>query len=76
MEMYSDSHWLPEHMYVKLLIVDTLRLGRNTFRGSSKTPRSGRLGFVFLEIHPAITLCTNNRITLCSYSVQLSTTLC
>ena len=28
------------------------------------------------EIHPAITLSTNNEITLCSYYVKLSATLC
>lgn len=31
---------------------------------------------LFFEIHPAITLSTNNRITLCSYFLQLCATLC
>ena len=40
-----------------------------TFRGSSSTPRQNKG-------HPAITLSNNNRITLCSYYVQLSSTQC
>ena len=39
-------------------------------------PAVGSSRFYHFEIHPAITLSTNNRITLCSYYVQLSTTLC
>ena len=39
------------------------------------TPRSGHSSFIFSKITPAITLSTNNRITLCSYYVQLSATL-
>ena len=43
--------------------------------GSSTT--HGRVHSVlFFEIHPAIKLSTNKRITLCSYYIQLSATLC
>ena len=62
-------------LYVMLLPLDALHLGRQAFRGSSTSPRSGRLDFFFFEIQPAITLSTNNRITHCSYYVQLSATL-
>ena len=46
------------------LLLDALYLGRQTFRGSSSTPRQNKG-------HHAITRSINNRITLCSYHVQL-----
>ena len=61
-------------MYVMLLLLDALHLGRQT----STTPWSGYLFYIF-ELHPIITLSTNNQITLCSYyncPVQLPTMLC
>ena len=46
-------------MYVMLLLLDALNLGRQTFRGSSTTQWSGHLSLIFL-IHPVITISTNN----------------
>ena len=66
--MYVCMHAMP-------LLLHALHLGRQTFKGSCTTPRSGRLSFIFIEIHTTITLSTNNRITLCSHYVQLSATL-
>ena len=57
-------------LHVKLLLLHAVYLGRHTVRGSSITP----VLFIFV-IHPAITISTNNRITLCSYYVQLSATI-
>ena len=61
-------------MNVMLFLLDALHFGYNTFRGSSTTPWLGYLSLIFF-FHPAITLSTTNLITLCSYSIQLSTTL-
>ena len=58
-----------------MLLPDSFIFGRHTFRGSSMTPRSGRLSFIFL-FYPAVTLYINNQITLCSYYAQLSAMLC
>ena len=62
--------------YIMIFLVDALYLGRQTLTGPSTTHgRVSSATAVFFEIHPAITLCTINRITLCSYSVQLHATL-
>ena len=58
-----------------LHLLDALHLGPQTFRDSSTIPRSGRLSWSFFQNSPAITLSTNNRISLCSYYIQLSATL-
>ena len=60
-------------VYVRLLL-DAFHLGRKIVRGSSH----GRVNSVlfFLEIQPAITISTNNRIVLCSHYIQLFATLC
>ena len=47
----------------------------SNFQGYRYDPVTGSSQFIFFEIHPAITLSTNNRITLCGYYVQLSATL-
>ena len=63
-------------MYVMLFLLDTLYLTYQTFRGSTMTPRPGRLSLIFFKIHPPVPFSMNNQITLCSYYVQLSTILC
>ena len=57
-----------------MLLLDALHLRCQTFRGSSAAPRSGCDNFFFLFTQ--FLLSTTNQIILCSYYVQLSTTLC
>ena len=63
--MYASKHAC---MHACMLCY-SLHLGPQTFSSSSTTPK------FFFKIHPAITLSMNNRITLCNFYVQLSTTL-
>ena len=37
-------------MYVMRLLLDALYLGRQPFKGSSTTPRPGRLGFILYSV--------------------------
>ena len=56
-------------LYFVLLLLDTLYLGRQTFRCSSTTSK-GRVVSVCFQIQPSINISMNNRIFLCSYYVQ------
>ena len=54
-----------------LLLLDALHLRHQSFYNT--TDRSSQ--FNFFEVHPAVTLFSNNQITLCSYYVQHSAML-
>ena len=67
-------------MYICLYVLYATPHRRIAYRASNFQiftygPCSGRFSFILFLIHPAITVSSNNSITLCSYCVQLFTTL-
>ena len=64
-------------IYGMLLLLEALHLRHQNCQGFFYDPHGGVVSvFFFFLTHPAIALSMNNRITIGSYYVQLSTMLC